>query len=85
MQGPLLGQIKDAAKHIKKHGYAVIKDFISKSKCDKAIQEIDRLVDEFEPTPENITIFGGGDTNQASKHLFSKYFLDSSDKVSFFF
>lgn len=64
----------------------MIKDFISKSKCDKAIQEIDRLVDEFEPTPENITIFGGDTSqSQASKHLFSKYFMDSSDKVSFFF
>lgn len=81
MQPVLARQISEAAKHVKEHGYAVIKNFISPQKCEAAIQEIDRLVDDFEPSAENTTIFDVGE----SKHRLSKYFLDSSDKVSFFF
>lgn len=47
------------------------------------MKEIDRLVDGFEPTKEQITIFDG-ETGKSS-HRHSKYFLDSADKVSFFF
>ena len=40
-------------------------------------------MNNFEPTPENITIFGGEDGK--SQHRFSSYFIESSDKVRFFF
>lgn len=76
-------QIKEAAKSIQEYGYAVIKGFLNQEKCQAAIQEIDRLVDSFEPTPETMTVFGS--TNNNSKHRSNQYFLDSADKVSFFF
>lgn len=44
---------------------------------------MDRLIDEFQPTPENMIVFGS--TNGNSTHRFSKYFLESSDKVRCFF
>lgn len=44
-------QIVEAVKHIQDFGYAVIKNFISKEKCTTAIDEINRLVDAYEPTP----------------------------------
>lgn len=83
MQPAVAKQIKSAALHVKDHGYTVIKNFISKAQCQQAIQEIDRLIDAFEPSPENITIFDA--VSGSSKHRLSKYFLDSSDKVSFFY
>jgi phytanoyl-CoA hydroxylase len=47
------------------------------------MDEINRLVDGFEPTAEQITIFDG-ETGK-SAHRFSKYFLDSASNVSYFF
>lgn len=83
MQAAIIHQIKEAAKHIEDHGYAVIKNFISREACQVAINEIDRLVDAFEPNAENTTIFDA--VSGSSSHRLSKYFIDSSDKVSFFF
>jgi ectoine hydroxylase-related dioxygenase (phytanoyl-CoA dioxygenase family) len=83
MQAALAQQIKQAAKNIQDHGYTVIKNFITPQTCQAAINEIDRLVDAFEPTAENTTIFDA--VSGSSSHRLSKYFIESSDKVSFFF
>ncbi len=72
-----------AAHSLKQHGYALIPNFISPQKCQQAMDEIDRLVDGFEPTKEQITIFDGDSGKSSHRH--SKYFLESADKVSFFF
>jgi phytanoyl-CoA hydroxylase len=71
-----------ASRHLAQHGYTVIPNFLSSQACQEAIDEIDRLVDNFEPTPQNTTIFDG---DGKSSHRMSKYFLESSDKVHFFF
>jgi hypothetical protein len=39
--------IKEAANFLKLNGYAVIPNFISAQKCQQAIDEINRLIDEF--------------------------------------
>jgi phytanoyl-CoA hydroxylase len=83
MQPAVAKQIKSAAQHVKDHGYTVIKNFISKRQCQAAINEIDNLIENFQPTTENTTVFDA--VSGSSKHRLSKYFLDSSDKVSFFF
>jgi phytanoyl-CoA hydroxylase len=75
-------RIREAAHHLKQHGYTVIRNFLPSQQCQEAIDEVDRLVDNFEPTAENITIFGG---EGGKNHKFSKYFMESSDKVRFFF
>lgn len=71
-----------ASQHLKKHGYAIIPNFLSPKICDEAIKEIDRLIDTFEPTPEIITIF---DARYGKSKNRTKYFLDSADKIHFFF
>lgn len=46
-----LPQIKQAVQSLKKNGYALIPNFISPEACKTAMDEIDRLVDAFDPTP----------------------------------
>ena len=48
-----------ASRHLQQHGYAVIPNFITSQACQEAIGEIDHLIDNFEPTPEEITVFDG--------------------------
>lgn len=76
-------EIKQASQMLKQNGYALIPKFISPEICQAAMDEINRLVDDFEPTPQQITIFDG-DSGKSS-HRLSKYFLDSASKVSYFF
>lgn len=45
--------------------------------------EINRLIDEFQPTKEQMTIFDASTNND--QQTMSKYFIDSADKVSFFY
>ena len=51
MQAHIAKQILNSAQHIKDHGYAIVKNFISPQQCQEAKNEIDRLVDNFEPSP----------------------------------
>jgi hypothetical protein len=44
-------EIKRAAQFLKQNGYAIIPKFISPDTCKEAMDEINRLVDSFEPTP----------------------------------
>lgn len=74
--------MKATMQFFQKNGYAIIPKFISGAQCDGAIKEIDRLIDQFNPTPEEVTIFGG-DSSQT--HQGQKYFLESADKVRFFY
>lgn len=73
MQKALISKIRDATEHLHHHGYAIVRDFISPQTCEAAIQEIDRLIDHFKPTSENMTIFDA--TTGQSQHRFSKHFL----------
>jgi hypothetical protein len=43
--------LQKAAKFLHQNGYAIIPNFISPETCKSAMNEIDRLVDAFEPTP----------------------------------
>jgi phytanoyl-CoA hydroxylase len=78
-----IGAIKTAVASLKKNGYAVIPKFISASKCEEAIAEINRLIDGFQPTKDQLTIFDA--STGKNDHQMSKYFLESADKVSFFY
>lgn len=58
-------------------------NFISPATCKTAIDEVNRLIDNFEPTPEIMTVF---DTESGNNpHCLSKYFMESAGQVSFFF
>lgn len=72
-------QIAEAVLSLKLHGYAIVQNFLPAGASAAAIAEINRLIDGFTPSKDEIALFGN---NQQMK---SKYFFDSADKISFFF
>lgn len=63
------------------NGYLILNDFLTEKECSALIHRAQELVSEFEPTDEVKTVFST--TDQA--HTQQKYFLDSADKIRFFF
>lgn len=63
-----------------KNGYLIIENFMSESSCQTLMQHMKMLMDQFNPDPIK-TIF----TTKTQKHIKEKYFLDSGDKIHFFF
>lgn len=61
-------------------GFLVMRNFISTDTCDKLIQRARELVDEYDPL-EIKTIFSTLD----QRHAKANYFLESGDKIRFFF
>ena len=61
-------------------GYLVIPDYASPAQCDKLISEAESLVKDFEPE-EVKTIFSTEDQARTS----NDYFMNSGDKIRFFF
>jgi len=62
-------------------GYVVFEQLITVEECKKLKQAIANLIDRWEPEEESSCIFSTGGNREQSK---SRYFLDSSDKISFF-
>ncbi|MDH3772335.1 MAG: phytanoyl-CoA dioxygenase family protein, partial [Nitrospirota bacterium] len=61
-------------------GYLVLPDFVAASDCDALRARMDELVDAFEPG-EVATIF----STTRHSHAQDRYFLESGDKIRFFF
>lgn len=61
-------------------GYLVLTDFISPTDCDALIERTQQLTQAFNPNDVNV-IFSAKD----QRHAKSLYFLDSGDKIRFFF
>lgn len=61
-------------------GFLVINDFISPEICESLMQRAHTLIEQFVPNTEK-TVFSANDQRH-SKH---QYFLDSGDKIRFFF
>jgi len=62
------------------NGFLVIEDFIDNNKCQLLINRAKQLIDGFDPSSHR-TIFT---TNEQERNS-DKYFIDSANKVSFFF
>ena len=61
-------------------GFLVIKDFIPTMLCDYLIAHTRQLIQDFDPGPMK-TIF----SSKHPEHTKQQYFLDSGDKIRFFF
>jgi len=61
-------------------GFLVLEDFVDACTCDSLRARAEELVREFEPR-ETISIF----STAAQNHLRDDYFLESGDKIRFFF
>ncbi|HEX7315969.1 MAG TPA: phytanoyl-CoA dioxygenase family protein [Pyrinomonadaceae bacterium] len=61
-------------------GFLVLEDFVAASECDRLRARADELVEAFEPG-EDISIF----TTREQARRSDEYFLESGDKVRFFF
>ncbi len=64
-------------------GIIVLNNFLTEAECDALLAEKIRLIDEFQPTCETTEIFTADTAQSDTKR--GKYFLDSTDKISFFF
>lgn len=64
----------------KQDGFLILKNFISTAQCDLLIQRAKELIADFKPETDK-TIFSAKD----QRHAKNQYFLDSGDKVHFFF
>jgi len=61
-------------------GFLVLEDFVGTDECDRLRARADELVEAFEPG-EVLSVF----TTRAQARKSDEYFLDSGDKVRFFF
>src|SRR5918997_62119 len=61
-------------------GFLVLEDFVAGEECDRLRARADELVEEFEPGA-SLSVF----TTREQTRRSDEYFLDSGDKVRFFF
>ncbi len=63
-------------------GFLVLEDFVDTGTCSRLIDRANRLVEEFDPGAEGVaSIFSTTEQTRTS----DRYFLESGDRVSFFF
>lgn len=61
-------------------GFLVVSDFVDVATCDRLRRRAEKLVEEFDPQGI-VSIFSTKEQNRLS----DDYFLDSADKIRFFF
>jgi len=65
------------------NGYLLIPDYLSKQTCDNLLTKTRTLLSEFSLSDHPMTKFTTGESE--GEHVGDAYFLDSGDKVRFFF
>uniref|UniRef100_T1KQ53 Fe2OG dioxygenase domain-containing protein n=1 Tax=Tetranychus urticae TaxID=32264 RepID=T1KQ53_TETUR len=74
-----MAEYNDKIKEFWSQGYTVLPDFLSPSEVDNVLKETKQIVDTLD-LDEHRNVFKIGKSKQGDD-----YFLDSSDKISFFF
>jgi len=77
-----VGLTKEQLEKFEKDGLLVIEDFLTSDEVEGLKAEITKIVDEMDPKTDR-GVFSTTDNN--SKQASDKYFLDSGDKIRFFF
>lgn len=70
---------KNLREIFERDGFAVIPNFTAPKKCDELKQRANELIAEFDPAKFSVFLAHEGSVNDET------YFLESSDKISFFF
>lgn len=70
----------DQLIHYQRDGFLILKDFVDTTTCDELRLRAEQLVQEFDPTGV-ISIF----TTREQSRVTDDYFLESADKIRFFF
>ncbi|GAA5894784.1 hypothetical protein JCM8208_006071 [Rhodotorula glutinis] len=79
-------ELTDAQKsQFEADGYLVIRDFFSKQQAGKLLETSQRLLREFDIDTHPMTQFVGTAEASSKKHVGDAYFLESGDKIRFFF
>jgi phytanoyl-CoA hydroxylase len=71
---------REQLNHYEKQGFLVLKDFVGKAACDRLRARAEEMVREFDPRGI-ISIFSTHEQSRTS----DEYFLESGDKIRFFF
>lgn len=80
MANELKTKLDQLAKNFKQNGYGVIENFLTKEEVEGMRNEASRLIrDESRSQSNKLQIFGN------EINMKSRYFLDSSDKICYFF
>ncbi len=76
------GLTKDQVATFDKNGYLIIPDALSSETVSSLLAETHSLLDNFSLEDHPMTKFS---TGESSDHVGDDYFLDSGDKIRFFF
>ncbi|KAI9285636.1 hypothetical protein BC943DRAFT_322691 [Umbelopsis sp. AD052] len=79
-----LGLTKEQLEKFDNDGYLIIPDFFTKDQAQKLKSRADDLLQNFSLDGHPLTRFSTGSTED-KKHIGDNYFLDSGDKIRFFF
>ncbi|GLB05456.1 phytanoyl-CoA dioxygenase domain-containing protein 1 [Aspergillus tubingensis] len=66
-------------------GYLIIPDYLTPAEISACLTETDNLLTTFPLDTHPLTQFTTGDTSPTDKHVGDTYFLESGDKIRYFF
>ncbi|KAI5814780.1 hypothetical protein BZA77DRAFT_371332, partial [Pyronema omphalodes] len=81
------GLTEEQIRFWEENGYLIIPDALDKDTVEGLLDEAHKLLEEFSLEGHPMTKFttGGEDGSDAEKHVGDAYFLESNDKIRFFF
>ncbi|KAJ5256571.1 hypothetical protein N7478_012675 [Penicillium angulare] len=78
------GLTEDQVAFFRENGYLVLPDYLSQTEITSLLEETNTLLNDFSLETHPLTQFTTGDDNSTA-HVGDDYFLNSGDKIRFFF